>query len=69
MPFDIRAYVREQNLRLPIDDPAVRADVLRLLRRDLSERLPTYVERWQRNQDRTGRQNPDAPEYADAGPA
>jgi hypothetical protein len=63
--FDIRTYAREQNLVLPIDDPAVRADILRLLRRDLSERLGAYAERRQRTPDQTARRNTDARQGAD----
>jgi hypothetical protein len=43
--FDIRSWMREHDVTLPVDDPEVRTDVTKLLRRDLTpERLDAYAE-------------------------
>ena len=48
--FDIRAWMREHNVALPVDDPDVRTEVITLLRRDLTpELLAAYAERRQRS--------------------
>jgi hypothetical protein len=68
--FDIREWMRENNVTLPVNDPVVRAEVVKLLRRDLTaERLAAYAESRQRNQGRTVHRNADEPTDADAATA
>ena len=64
--FNIRDWMREYNVTLPVNDPAVREEIAKLLRRDLSERFAASEGQPQPNQGRTEHRNTDAPERADA---
>jgi hypothetical protein len=57
--FDIREWMRKHNVKLPVNDPAVRKEIADLFRRDLSERLPTYAALSRQNPDRTDAQSRD----------
>jgi hypothetical protein len=62
--FSIRAWMREHDVTMPVNDPAVRAELTKLLRRDLTKRLAAYGEQARPNQDRTAPRNADAEESA-----
>jgi hypothetical protein len=59
--------VTENRIPFPINDPDVRAEIVKLLRRDLTpERIAGYAARYQQKSDRTVPHTPDAQESADA---
>lgn len=55
--FDIRSWLREHDAALPVNDPAVRAEIAKLLRRDLTERLAASGVQARPNPDRSVRRN------------
>jgi hypothetical protein len=64
--FDIREWMREHKLTLPVNDPAVRKEIATLLRRDLNGRLAVYAERSRPNQGRTLRGSASERECSDS---
>jgi hypothetical protein len=64
--FDIRIWMAEHDVTLPVNDPAVRKEIATLLCRDLNERLAAYAERSRQNQGRTVRGNAGEPECSDS---
>jgi hypothetical protein len=69
MPFNIRAWMQENNVALPVNDPAVRKEISALLRRDINARLAAYAERSRQNQDQSARRNQDASERTESASA
>jgi hypothetical protein len=67
--FDIRSWMAQHNVSLPVSEPALRSDIAKLLRRDLTERLAASGAQARPNPDRTVRRNADGGQSADSATA